>query len=164
MVCLGVILSPHGIKGAVKIRTFTEKPENIAIYDELSDGSENYIIKSISTVNNDFVIAYIEGINSRCDADLLRNKKLYVPRESLPLLTNEDEFYVKDLIDSQVKLINNTDYGYVKAVHNFGAGDILEILVEEHNKAIMLPFSKEIFVHIDSKKKIITLDLPRFID
>lgn len=164
MVCLGVILSPHGVKGAVKIKTFTEKPENIATYGELTDGNKCYTIKSISIINNDFVIAYIEGVNSRCDADLLRNKKLYVSRESLPLLTNEDEFYVEDLIGSKVKLMDNTEYGYVKAVYNFGAGDIIEILVKEHNKEIMLPFSKEIFIHVDSKQKIITLDLPRFID
>ncbi|GHM59719.1 MAG: ribosome maturation factor RimM [Candidatus Mesenet longicola] len=164
MVCLGVVLSPHGIKGAVKIKTFTEKPENIAIYGELTDGNKSYTIKSVSIINDNIVIAYIKGIDSRCDADLLRNKKLYISRESLPLLANENESYVEDLIDSKVKLIDDTDYGYVKAVYNFGAGDIIEILIKECNKAIMLPFSKEIFIHIDSKQKIITLDLPEFID
>ncbi len=164
LICLGIISSSHGIKGAVKIKTFTEKPENIATYGELTDGTRNYKIKSTSVVNKDLIIAQIQGIDSRNDADLLKNKKLYVTRESLPLLENKDEFYLEDLINAKVKLINNVNYGYVKAIYNFGADDVFEISTEEQNNIIMLPFLKEIFVHVDAKQKIITLVLPEFID
>lgn len=164
LVCLGIITSPHGIKGAVKIKTFTEKPENISSYGELINGNENYKIDSISIAGDNLVVATLNGVNSRNEAELLRNKKLYATQDKLPELDNETEFYHNDLIDMEVKLENNESYGYVKFVHNFGSGDILEILVTSTKKNVMLPFTKEIFPHINVKKKYIVLSIPEFIN
>ncbi|MBD0391148.1 16S rRNA processing protein RimM [Wolbachia endosymbiont of Pentalonia nigronervosa] len=163
LVCLGIITSPHGIKGAVKIKTFTEKPENISSYGELINGDESYKIDSISIAGDNLVIATLNGVNSRNKAELLRNKKLYTTQDKLPELDNETEFYHNDLIDMEVRL-ENESYGYVKFVHNFGSGDILEILVTSTKKNVMLPFTKEIFPHINVKKKYIVLSIPEFID
>ncbi|MGL9758701.1 MAG: ribosome maturation factor RimM [Wolbachia sp.] len=163
LVCLGIITSPHGIKGAVKIKTFTEKPENISLYGELTSGDESYRINSVSIVSDNLVIATISGVNSRNEAELLRNKKLYIERSKLPKLNDGDEFYQNDLVNMEVRLESNELYGHVKSVYNFGSGDILEILVISTKKRIMLSFTKEIFPHINIKGRYIVLNMPEFI-
>ncbi|MGL9717412.1 MAG: ribosome maturation factor RimM [Wolbachia sp.] len=163
LVCLGIITSPHGIKGAVKIKTFTEKPENISLYGRLISDDESYKIDSVSVIGNNLVIATISGVNSRNEAELLRNKKLYVERNKMPKLNNENEFYQNDLVDMEVRLENNELYGHVKSIHNFGSGDILEISVISTKKGVMLPFTKEIFPHVNTKEKYIVLNMPEFI-
>ncbi|WP_168464862.1 ribosome maturation factor RimM [Wolbachia endosymbiont of Ctenocephalides felis wCfeT] len=164
LVCLGIITSPHGIKGAVKIKTFTEKPENISLYGELVSGNESYQIDSISVIGDNLVIAAINGINSRNEAELLRNKKLYIEREKLPELDDEDEFYQSDLVGMEVRLENNELYGHVKSIHNFGSDDILEILVIDSQRSIMLSFTKEVFPNVNVKEKYIVLNMPEFIN
>lgn len=164
LVCLGMITSPHGIKGAVKLKTFTEKPENISLYGELISGDENYKIDLVSVIGDNLVIATISGVNSRNEAELLRNKKLYIERSKLPKLNDENEFYQSDLVDMEVRLESNGLYGNVKSIYNFGSGDILEILVISTKKRIMLSFTKEMFPHINMKERYMVLNMPEFID
>ncbi|VVC35061.1 PRC-barrel-like,Translation protein, beta-barrel domain,PRC-barrel domain,RimM protein,16S rRNA processing [Cinara cedri] len=164
LVCLGIITSPHGIKGAVKIKTFTEKPENIFSYGELINGDESYKIDSISTVGDNLAIATLNGVNSCDEAELLRNKKLYATQDKLPELDNKNQFYHNDLIGMEVKLENNESYGYVTYIHNFGSGDILEIIATSTKKNIMLSFTQEIFPHINVKKRYMVLSIPEFVD
>lgn len=164
LICIGIIVSPHGIKGAVKIKTFTEKPENVSLYGELINGDESYEIESISVVSANLIIAKLRYINSRDEAELLRNKKLYVAQDRLPKLDNENEFYQNDLINMEVRLENNTPYGYVKSIYNFGSGDILEILVTSTKKSVMLSFTKETFLHVNMKERYLVLSIPEFMD
>ncbi|MGL9682262.1 MAG: ribosome maturation factor RimM [Wolbachia sp.] len=164
LVYLGIITCPHGIKGAVKVKTFTEKPENISQYGELISGDESYKINSVSVIGNNLVIATINRVNCRNEAELLRNKKLYIKRDKLPQLNDENELYQSDLINVEVRLENNKLYGYVESIHNFGSGDVLEISVIGTKKNIMLSFTKEIFPHINVKERYIALNMPEFID
>ncbi|MDD9331891.1 MAG: ribosome maturation factor RimM [Wolbachia sp.] len=164
LICLGIITSPHGIKGAVKIKTFTERPENISLYGELTNGDKSYGINSISVIGDNLVIATISSVNSRNEAELLRNKRLYIARNKLPKLDDENEFYQNDLIDMEVRLENNELYGYIKSIYNFGSGDILEILVIGTQKNIMLSFTKEIFLNINVNERYVILNMPEFID
>ncbi|MGL9731837.1 MAG: ribosome maturation factor RimM [Wolbachia sp.] len=164
LVYLGIITCPHGIKGAVKVKTFTEKPENISLYGELISGDESYKIDSVSVIGDNLVIATISRVNSRNEAELLRNKKLYIKRDKLPQLNDENELYQSDLINMEVRLENNELYGHVESIHNFGSGDVLEISVIGTKKNIMLSFTKEIFPHINVKERYIALNMPEFID
>ncbi len=164
LICLGIVTSPHGVKGAIKIKTFTEKPENVFLYGRLISGNENYKIDLVSVVDDNLVIATISGVNSRNEAELLRNKKLYIKRNKLPKLNDKNEFYQSDLVDMKVRLENNELYGHVKSVCSFGSGDILKISVVSTKKSIMLPFTKEIFPYINIKKKYIILSMPEFVD
>ncbi|QKX03031.1 16S rRNA processing protein RimM [Wolbachia endosymbiont of Litomosoides sigmodontis] len=164
LVCMGIITSPHGIKGAVKVKTFTEKPENISLYGKLIIGGENYDMDSVSVIGNNLVIATISGVNSRNKAELLRNKKLYVERNKLPKLSDENEFYQSDLVNMEVRLRNDELYGYIKSVYNFGSGDILEILVINTKENVMLSFTEEIFPYVNIKERYIMLNMPEFID
>ncbi|MDR2609761.1 MAG: ribosome maturation factor RimM [Rickettsiales bacterium] len=164
LVYLGIITSPHGIKGSVKVKTFTEKSENISLYGELTSGDGSYKIDSVSVIGDNLVIATISGVNSRKEAELLRNKKLYTERNKLPKLNDENEFYQSDLINMGVRLENNKLYGYIESIHNFGSGDVLEISVISTKKNIMLSFTEEIFPHINIKERYIALNMPEFID
>jgi 16S rRNA processing protein RimM len=73
LVCLRIITFPHGIKGAVKVKIFTEKPKNISVYGEMISGDESYKIESVSVIGDNLVIATISGVNSRNEVELLRN-------------------------------------------------------------------------------------------
>ncbi|OEY86607.1 16S rRNA processing protein RimM [Wolbachia pipientis] len=164
-VCLGIILSPHGIKGAVKIKTFTEKSENISLYGELiDDDNRGYTINLLSVVSSNLVIATINGITSRNEAESSRNKKLYIARDKLPMLDNLNEFYHNDIINMEVRLESNELYGHVQSVHNFGSDDILEIQMVNTKKSIMMPFTQEIFPYINMMERYIVLNMPKFID
>ena len=164
LICLGIITSPHGIKGAVKVKTFTEKPKNISLYGQLISGDENYKINSVSVINDNLIIAAISGVNSRNEAELLRNKKLYIERSKLAELNDKDEFYQSDLAGMEVRLENNELYGYIESIYNFGSGDILKISIISTKKNIMLSFTKEIFPHVNIKERYIMLNMPEFID
>ncbi|AHX04927.1 ribosome maturation factor RimM [Ehrlichia japonica] len=162
LICLGIITSSHGINGHVKIRTFTEKPENFTSYGTLTDGTNTYKIRIISVISQNIIIAKIKGIISRNDADLLRSKKLFIEKNKLPNLTN-DEFYHNDLIGLSVILENNNVYGNIKKVHNFGSCDIIEICLSDSKKSTMLPFTKDIFPYISVKEKYIIIKPPEVI-
>ncbi|QGR02948.1 16S rRNA processing protein RimM [Ehrlichia ruminantium] len=161
-ICLGIITSPHGIKGHVKIKTFTENPENFTSYGELTDGITTYNINTIQVTSKNTVIAKIKDITSRTQADLLRNKKLFIEKTKLPDLI-ENEFYYNDLVGLQVLLEDNNIFGSIKKIHNFGSCDIIEILLYKSKKSTMLPFTKNIFTHVNTKERYVVLKLPEII-
>ena len=162
LIYLGIITSSHGINGHVKIRTFTEKPENFTSYGALTDRINTYKIRIISIISQNIIIAKIKGIISKNDADLLRSKKLFIEKNKLPNLTS-DEFYHNDLIGLSVVLENNNVYGNIKEVHNFGSCDIIEICLSDSKKSTMLPFTKDIFPYISVKEKYIIIKPPEVI-
>ncbi|ABD45431.1 16S rRNA processing protein RimM [Ehrlichia chaffeensis str. Heartland] len=163
LICLGVITSSHGISGHVKIKTFTENPEDFTSYGTLTDGINTYEVEIISIISQNIIIAQIKGIVSRTDADLLRNKKFFVEKNKLPNPTNDDEFYYSDLIGLNVVLENNNVYGNIKKIHNFGSCDIIEIRLSNSKKSTMLPFTKDIFPYVNVKEKYIIITLPEVI-
>ncbi len=149
MVCVGVIASPHGIKGEVKIKPFTESVTSFAnftvFYSE--DGSTTYKLQ-ITGYSKSMIIAAIDGIDDRNSAQMLRGTYLYVSRGDLETITDDDEFYYTDLIGMQVVTADGSDFGAIYHVHNYGAGDILEIELTNGQKELFV-FNKETFPKID---------------
>ena len=121
-VLLGVVAAPHGVRGLVRIRSFTEDPMAIASYGALSDetGKTRYRVEALSTVKG-AVLARIEGVADRNAAEALRGLRLYVERERLPA-TGEREWYQADLIGLPAVGTDGRDWGKVMAFHDFGAG------------------------------------------
>ncbi len=147
---IAIITSAHGIKGMVNVKTFTEKPEHIVNYGEIFNFDKTIKFKlKIHSFKKDKLVASIEGINDRTEAEKLANTKLYVDRDALPATTNDDEFYIEDLIDMDVLDNNNKVIGKVIYVHNFGGGNILEIQFNNMKNSEMLLFSKENFPIVD---------------
>ena len=126
--CLGAFAGAHGVKGVAKIKTFTQSPENIAAYGPVisEDGARLFTLKLLKVLNDGVVLVSAPEIASREDAESLKGVRLYVDRDVLPA-PDEDEFYLDDLVGLQAFDEDGAPLGVVKAVYNFGAGDVLEL-------------------------------------
>lgn len=158
-VCLGVIVAPHGVRGAVKIKTFTERPENIAAYGPLSDekGRRQFTLRHFR-VQGEVIVALLEGIADRDAAEGLKGLRLYVPRAALPA-PEEDEFYLADLVGLPAETAGGQRVGTVLAVHDFGAGDVLE-LRQPIGGTIFLQFTRDVVPVVDLKGGRLVVDPP----
>ena len=143
-VLLGVVAAPHGVRGLVRIRSFTEDPMAIAAYGPLSDeaGRKAYRVEALS-VARDAVLARIEGVADRTAAEAIRGLRLYVERRRLPE-AGEREWYEADLIGLKAVGSDGRDWGKVTAFHDFGAGSVMEV-----SGGVMLPFTDEAVPEID---------------
>jgi 16S rRNA processing protein RimM len=138
-VCLGQIGAAHGVRGEVRLRSFTADPIAIANYGPLETDSGGVVeIEALRPAKNLFV-ARLAGVTDRNAAERLTNARLYVPRERLPELRDADEFYYADLVGLAVVDRAGTQLGTVVAVHNFGAGDLIE-MQRADGQTTMLPF------------------------
>lgn len=158
---MGIITSAHGIRGAVKLKSFTQDPLSIAGYSPLynSDASRKFDIK-IDSDKGDMLVVKIKGVATRNEAELLVGTELFVYRDMLPE-TDEDEFYYEDLIGLHVKsAVNNVDIGVVTALYNYGAGDILEITLNEDGKTQLLAFTGENVPEVHVKEGYILINMP----
>lgn len=158
LVKIGKIISAHGVRGLVKIKSYAESPSNISAYGEIYDHSENKILLEIKSSNKDILIARIENIDSREAAEQISKTDLYVNRHSLPEL-EDDDFYIEDLVGMKVITDSNQHIGNVVAVQNFGAGDILKISFLKDGKSEHIPFTKKHFPDIDLHQKTIKINL-----
>lgn len=125
-VCIGIITSPHGVRGMVRIKPFTEQPDGVGAYGPvtLDDGRRFEI--SVRSLNKGMALAVLDGISNREDADLLRGMRLYIDRARLPE-AEEGSIYQADLIGCQVTDPVLGTIGTVTAVFDYGAGAMLEI-------------------------------------
>jgi 16S rRNA processing protein RimM len=147
-VCVGVISGAHGVRGEVKVKTFTADPAAVAAYGPVADESGARLFElSLSRATKGGVIARVAGVGDRDAAQALKGTKLYVDRDVLPEPAR-DEFYHADLIGLAVELRDGKAVGRVKAVHDFGAGDLLEIVLPD-GRTELLPFTREAVPEVD---------------
>jgi 16S rRNA processing protein RimM len=148
-ICLGQIGAAHGVRGEVRLRSFTAEPEAIAGYGPLETEDGRIMeIKSLRPSNDHFV-AKFGGIDHRSAAEKLANLKLYIPRERLPEIHEADAFYHADLVGLEVVDGVGEIFGTVVAIHNFGAGDLLEIQPAGATATQLLPFDAATVPQID---------------
>ena len=143
-VCLGVITGVHGIRGEVKVKSFTTDEVDVASYGKLNnkDGSKSFALKVVGR-SKELLRCKIKGVDDRNAAEALIGTELYVNRNVLPEL-DEEEYYLADLVGLKViEQSSNQEVGTIAGVYNFGAGDILEIRINANNKLEMIPFTKE---------------------
>ena len=139
-VCLGQFGAPHGVQGEVRLHSFTADPAAITSYGPLEgEDGRVFAIEAMRPAKDHFV-AKIAGVADRNAAELLKNLKLYVPRARLPEPDAPDEFYHADLIGLVVVDRAGEKLGTVVAVHNFGAGDLIEMNPASGGKTQLLPF------------------------
>lgn len=158
-VCLGVIVAPHGVRGAVKIKTFTDRPENIAAYGPLSDekGRRQFTLRHFR-VQGDVIVAQLEGIADRDAAEGLKGLRLHVPRAALPA-PEAEEFYLTDLVGLSAEDADGQRVGTVLAVHDFGAGDVLELRAPTGG-TFFLPFTRAVVPVVDLGAGRLVVDPP----
>jgi 16S rRNA processing protein RimM len=155
-ICIAKIATAHGIKGLVKLHVFSEDPQladGILFTSESGDTTLSLTLKNATAKH---WLAEIDGITDRTQAEKLRGAELYIDRDKLPQ-TNDDEFYISDLIGMMCVNENNQNIGKVIAVENFGAGDLLEIQPKSA-ESFYLPMSNETILEILENK--IIVDVP----
>lgn len=154
-VLLGVVAAPHGVRGLVRIKSFTEDPMAVGAYGPLSDeaGKKEYRVEALSAARG-AVLARIDGIADRTAAEALRGLRLYVAREALPE-AGEREWYEADLVGLPAVGRDGRDWGKVIAFHDFGAGPVMEV-----SEGVMLPFTDEAVPEIDVEGGKVVVDPP----
>ena len=162
-VCVARIGAAHGVRGAVKLWTFTEDPLAVQGYGPLmtKDGARQFEIANIREAK-DHLVATFKGITTRNDAEKLNGIELYVPREKLPA-TDDDEYYHADLIGLAAVNAADEPLGRVVAIHNFGAGDIIEIAPPK-GATMLLPFTNAVVPTVDIAGGRVVIELPQEIE
>ncbi len=157
LICLGEIVAAHGIKGSVKIKTFTEHPEDLVAYGQLTDQNLKPLKIQIENIKSaSSLLAKIDGCTTRNQSEALIGTKLYIHRDQLPEL-DEDEFYQEDLVGMEVFDDTGQKVGTVQAIQNFGAGDFLEIHPAQSSKPITAIFNDDSIASIDLKARKIAI-------
>lgn len=153
--CAAVITAAHGIKGHVKVKCFLEDPQHLKSFSPFynEEREEVYKISKVISQDQDVLTLSLEGITDRNDAERLKGTPLMVLRERLPELS-EDTFYHNDLIGLSVKSAQGETLGHVRAIYNFGAGELLEIKTSQ-GKLEMIPFTKEIVSEVIKDKDLL---------
>ena len=148
-ICVAQIGGAHGIRGEVKLKSFTADPLAVKDYGvlESEDGAASFEIEALRPAKG-YLVARLRGVRDRNAAEQLTNLRLFVPRERLPPPA-ADEFYHADLIGLAAVTAAGVEVGTVVAVHNFGAGDILELRPPAGGTTMMLPFTDAFVPRID---------------
>ena len=159
LVLMGVIIGAKGLKGDVRIKSFTAVKENLAAYGLLWDksGRESYSVNIKGEAKGQLIVR-IEGVTDRAGAEALKGLELFIPREALPEL-EENEFYHSDLIGLEVVTTCGKTLGRVSAVDNYGAGDVLEITGGPY-KGLVVPFEIEVVPKVDFSAGVLMLNPP----
>ena len=156
-ICLGAVVGVHGIKGEVKVKSFTEPDTNVDKYGpvENKNASQKFELKVVG-YSKELLRVKIKGINDRNAAEALIGTGFYINRDALPELEDDDEFYEADLIGLEVRQ-NNQAIGTVARLYNFGAGEIIEIKLTSNGKLEMLPFTKTYVPEVNVSGNYITV-------
>jgi len=165
LICVGAIAGAFGVKGEVKVKPFTEAPENLMTYGPLLNEAGLVVLSPENyRLMKDFIAITASEINTREDAERLKSTKLYIPREALPE-PDDDDFYHSDLIGLDVKSTVGRRIGKVVAVHEFGAGDMLEIQpainkkIKKKSASFFHPFTKQATPKVDLKANRIIIEI-----
>jgi 16S rRNA processing protein RimM len=158
-VCLGVVAGAHGVRGLVRVKSFTDRPDDIAAYGPVTDdsGGRRFHLTVVGHLKA-AVLVRVEGITGRDQAEALSGARFYVYRDALPELEGEEEFYYADLVGLAAEDIEGKRLGRVKAVHNFGAGDMLEL--DDEGDALLYPFTRAVVRVVDLTGGRIVIDPP----
>jgi 16S rRNA processing protein RimM len=158
-ICVARIGAAHGVRGAVKLWTFTEDPLAVQAYGPLitRDGARRFEVASAREANGHLVVT-LKGVVTREEAERLNGIELYVARDQLPA-TDDDEYYHADLIGLAAVTAGDAPLGRVIAIHNFGAGDIIEI-APPHGPTLLLPFTNAVVPTVDLAGGRVVIELP----
>jgi len=151
LIVVAVIVGAHGVRGEVRVKSFTAEPEAVFAYGPLKNDTGKTLVNPVSvrTAKDHFVVTPKVSLEKEA-WDGLKGTLLHVPASVLPPV-DEDEFYIRDLVGLEVFAGGDVPVGTVHAVHDFGAGDILEVTLPEGGKSAMIPFTQEDVPAVDLK-------------
>ena len=160
LVCVGALAGAYGVKGEVRVKSFCTEPEAIAGFGPLlsEDGARSFRISGLRRIGGGLA-ARLDGVSDKEAADALRGTRLHVARDRLPSLP-DDEFYHADLIGMRVHDPAGGLLGQVHAVHDHGAGDLLEVRAPDRREPVLVPFTRQIVPTVDLKAGTLVADPP----
>ena len=163
-ICIGAIAGSFGVAGEVRLKSFCTEPEAIAGYGPLytEDGSRSFTIRLTRPVAGGLG-ARLSGVATKEQADALKGTSLFVDRARLPALP-DDEFYHADLIGMAAHDPGGVRIGTVQAIHNHGAGDLLELAGPGLKQSLVVPFTREVVPSVDLAARRVIVDLPEGLD
>ena len=163
-ICIGAIIGAHGVKGTVRIKSFTEEPANVAAYGKVSDeaGVRSFTLKSIGA-SGGAILAHINGIENREAADKLAGTRLYVSRSALPA-PDDEEYYHADLLGLRAVSTDGEALGTVTSIHPIGETDVLEIDRGPELPSLLIPFTCADVPNIDLEDGRVVVDMPTEVD
>jgi 16S rRNA processing protein RimM len=164
LIALGVFGAPQGVRGELRVKSYTELPQAIASYGPLTDGRGacTFVIEAARSLKGEMLVVRVAGVTTRESAAALTGVELFARREQLPP-PDADEFYYDDLIGLEAVTNEGEQLGFIVALSNYGAGDILEI-AREGGETVLLPFTKTVAVEIDFSRGIIVIEPPREVE
>jgi 16S rRNA processing protein RimM len=150
LICVGVFGAAHGVRGQLRVKSYTQDPKAIGAYGDLTDEARARTFRFIDLrpLKDDMLVARLAGLDRREDAEKLTGVRLFARRGQLPP-PSDDEFYWDDLVGLEAVTREGERLGRVVALQNFGAGDILEIAPDAGGESLLLPFAKAVAVAID---------------
>ena len=162
-ICIARIGAAHGVRGAVKLWPFTEDPLAVMDYGPLTtkDGARQFEVATARAAK-DHLVATLKGVATREDAERLNGIELYIARDKLPA-TDADEYYHADLIGLAAVNAANEPIGRVLAIHDFGAGTIIEI-APPSGPTMLLPFTNAVVPTVDLAGGRVVIELPQEIE
>jgi 16S rRNA processing protein RimM len=164
LVLLGRINAAQGLRGEVRVTSFTENPENIATYGPLTDqNGRSFTIEAVRVIKGSVLAARLAGVGDRPSAEALKGVELYVKKSRLPV-ADENEWYHDDLLGLRADGEDGVEIGEVVAIQNYGAGDLLEIRLKGSRQTALVPFTETAVPKIEVKAGRIVVILPEFED
>jgi 16S rRNA processing protein RimM len=165
LIPLGIFGAPHGVRGELRVKSYTGDPKALGAYGALTDraGKSVYKLTALRALKDDMLVVRLAGIDSREAAERLTGAELFARRAQLPS-PSDDEFYYGDLVGLEAVTQEGERLGEVVALSNYGAGDILEIMPDGGGETLLLPFNKAVAVAIDFPAERIVIERPREIE
>ena len=159
-ICVGAVAGSFGVRGEVRLKSFCSEPTDIASYGPLftEDGSRSFRVTLTRPVAGGLG-ARLSGVATKEEADALKGTSLYVDRSRLPAPA-EDEFYHADLLGLEVRDTGGVVLGTVRAIHNHGAGDLIEVVRPAPADILLIPFTLTAVPTVDIAAGRLIVDLP----
>ena len=159
-ILLGRIGAAHGIKGEVRIASFTADPLAIAGYGPLATSRPGLTVEIAAIrLGNNVVVARLKGVADRTAAERLNGVELFIARDRLPATEDDDDFYHADLIGLEARLTSGVVLGTVNAVPNFGADDLLEVRAPD-GETFLFPFTRKVVPEVQPAKGYVVIEPP----
>jgi len=157
-ILMGVVTRAHGIRGDVVVKWFGDDVETVSSYEMFQDehGTQEYRVTRARPLKGDTFVAHFAGVDSRTDAEAMRGTSLFVDRALFPQIEG-DAFYVVDLIGLKAIDDSGQSIGRVSEIHNFGAGDVIEIAPDDGKASIMVPFTHDFVPEIEDGQHIVVV-------
>ncbi len=158
---MGRIGAAHGIKGEVRVTSFTEEPLALKDYGPLATNRPGLVIEiETARATTNVLVARIKGIADRTAAEKLNGVELYVDRDKLPPTSDEDDFYHADLIGLEARLADGSVLGTVTAIPNYGASDLLEVRDGRSGDTFLYPFTKQVVPEVHVAEGYLVIEVP----